>query len=88
MAEVEELNISTDFTELYDNIDSKINQDVEVEQETEVEQLDFKKDYSTLYDTIHEKVNFTNLSEDEKNIKDDLYYSSFADEAFKEKKKR
>ena len=88
MAEVEEIDISTDFTELYEDIDRKINQDVEVEQEPEVQPLDFKQDFTELYDTIHEKINFSNLSEDEKNIKDDLYYAQFADEAFKNKKQR
>ena len=83
MSEVEELDISTDFQELYDNIDTKINQDVETNQEAEVEELDFKEDFSTLYDNIDRKIDFQNLSDDEKNIKNDLYYSSFADEAFK-----
>ena len=84
MSEVEELDISTDFQELY----AKINQDVETNQEAEVEELDFKEDFSTLYDNIDRKIDFQNLSDDEKNIKNDLYYSSFADEAFKETKKR
>jgi hypothetical protein len=84
MAEVEEIDITKDFDELYSGIEQKVTDFQEqLKLPPEVEQLDIKSDFDELYSGIEQKTDFSNLNEEEIKIKDDLYYARFADEAFK-----
>jgi len=100
MSEVEELNRLQDMRDMYDNIEEKIKpqvEEIDVSQEIEPSEniLDFDK-MTKFYDSIALKtgsdVPFRDvvepLNEKELEIKDDLKYSKFADEAFKGKNNR
>tara|TARA_Y100001963_G_scaffold133437_2_gene193079 strand:- start:5829 stop:7166 length:1338 start_codon:yes stop_codon:yes gene_type:complete len=104
MSEVEEIDISQDIKDIYDNIEQKISpqvDEIDVSSEIEPQQniLDSEK-IAEIYENIDAKqLQFSTgflptdlrdekLSKEETNIKNDLQYSKFADEAFKGKMDR
>ncbi len=97
MGDVEESNTLQQMKDMYDNIEEKIRpqvEEIDVSQEIEPSEniLDFDK-MTKFYDSIALKTGseipfrdvVESLTEKELEIKDDLKYSKFADEAFKGK---
>jgi len=90
MSEIQELDISNDFNELYKQIKNTRKKN------NEIQELDISNDFNELYNQIqnvrNENIELSNneikLSNEEENIKNDLEYATFADEVFLETDKR